>query len=242
MRKRHYKIGERVILKNKRERLGARVTGIDRCKRRIITDLGERKLVNVRDLTYPRNETFLMLETRLDRSLRSDRGQGGFIYELVTTYGIRLLYERVHNRESLAHFLAAEGRNPSVRLIHFSGHGHGKAGTISLTFEDLVLEDSLDLFMGLKGKLILFSSCEIGRLEKTMSRIVKEAQLAGIIAYRAEVTDTFANLAETMIYHRLILSSDSPRKIVKDVNSALKALGAKCVDKTLRGPALACFS
>ena len=101
---------------------------------------------------------------------------------------------------------------------------------------------TLVLLFSFKGKVILFSSCEIGRLEKTMRRIVKEAQLAGIIAYRAEVTDTFANLAETMIYHRLILSSDSPRKIVKDVNSALKTLGVKCVDKTLRGPALACFS
>ena len=237
---RAFEIGERVILRSRRKSVGARVTRVERWKRRVITDLGERKIVSARALWYP-NETFLMLEARLDRSLRSGRGQGAFIKELVGAYGAKLLYERVHTREDLRIFLQTEGRRPSVRLIHFTGHGHGENGTISLTFEDVKLDDAVPLFKGLKGKVVLFSSCEIGSLGQVMRKLVREAELAGIIAYRTEVHDTYANLADAMIYDRLLLSSDSPRKIVTEVNRALHVLGKTDINPAWRGPVLTCY-
>lgn len=224
-----FKNGERVILRSskRRRRMGARVVGIERGKRRIITDLGERKTVPIRALDYPQHETILMLEARLDRNLNSKREQGRYIKALLEQYGAKLLYERVHTIEGLQFFLRSEGRKSNVRLIHFTGHGHGREGTLSLTLEDIKLAESSELFKGLKGKILLFSSCEIGRRAKILRNIVRENGLAGIITYRAEVEDTYANLAESMVYDRLLLSSDPPERIVKHVNAALKALGAK---------------
>lgn len=240
MRTKAYNIGERVVMRQRRKWVGARVTQVERWHRRIVTDLGERKVVSARALWYP-TESFLMLETRLDRNLRSTRGQGNFIREHLAAYGARLLYERVHSKEDLRRFLRTEGRRGSVRMIHFTGHGHGQEGTISLTFEDLKLTDNLDLFRGLKGKVVLFSSCEIGRLSKVMKALVRAGQLAGVIGYRAEVNDTYANLADAMIYDRLLLSSDPPRKIVREVNAALRALHKNDHDPRHRGPVLACY-
>lgn len=237
---RHFDVGERVVLRLKRKTIGARVTQVVRRKRRVITDLGERKIVSTRSLWYP-NERFLMLETRLDRSLRSSRGQGAFIKELLSAYGAKLLYERVHTKEGLRSFLQKEGRQANVRMIHFAGHGHGRKGTISLTFEEVRLLELEPLFRGLNGKVVLFSSCEIGRCRKQMERLVKTNQLAGIIAYRTEVEDSFANMADAMVYDRLILSSDPPRKIVRQVNAALKALSMKPGFANSRGPALKCY-
>ncbi|MCW8131648.1 MAG: hypothetical protein KIS92_14980 [Planctomycetota bacterium] len=235
-----FEIGERVVLRQKRRWVGARVTQVDRWRRRVITDMGERKIVSARALWYP-TESFLMLETRLDRKLSSMRNQGNFIREHLAAYGARLLYERVHSKEDLRRFLQTEGRRSSVRMIHFTGHGHGKAGTISLTFEEVKLAENLDLFKGLKGKVILFSSCEIGNLREVMRTLVRKAQLAGVIAYRTEVNDTYANLADAMIYDRLLLSSDPPRKIVQRVNKALRALDKSDYQSKWRGPVLTCY-
>ncbi|GMV80776.1 MAG: hypothetical protein AMXMBFR7_19600 [Planctomycetota bacterium] len=241
MRTRTFQIGERVILRRRRKRVGARVTQVDRWMRRVVTDLGERRLVHARTLGYPDNEIFLMLEARLDRSLRSSRGQGPFIQELLAGYDARLLYERVHTREDLRRFLRHEGRLPNVRMIHFCGHGH-REGTFSLTFEDIRLEENFDLFEGLAGKVVLFSSCEIGSLSETLQRLVDATGLAAVIAYRTEVQDTYANLADAMIYDRLLTSGATPRQIVKHVNAALKSLGARPLRRSrVREPVLRCF-
>ncbi len=238
---RQFDVGERVVLRLRRKSIGARVTQVKRQKRRIVTDLGERKVVSTRSLWYP-NDKFLMLESRLDRSLRSSRGQGSYIKELLSAYGSTLLYERVHTKEDLRRFLQREGRQPNVRMIHFAGHGHGEQATISLTFEDVPLLDLEPLFKGLKGKVVLFSSCEIGSRKKIMSRLVERCELAGIVAYATEVEDSFSNLAEGMIYDRLILSADPLRKIVRQVNAALKALKIHpCGRSSNRGEVLKCF-
>ncbi|MCZ7645459.1 MAG: hypothetical protein M5U26_09275 [Planctomycetota bacterium] len=241
MRSRDFQIGERVILRRKRERVGARVTKVERCLRRIVTDMGERRIVHARQLNYPTRETFLMLESRLDRSLYSSRGQGEFIRELLHGYGARLLYERVHSKDDLRRFLRAEGRRPTVRMVHFCGHGH-REGTFSLTFDEVDLTQDVELFRGMRGKILLFSSCEIGSLGETLQALVREVELAGIIAYRTEVEDTFANLADAMIYDRLLSTGASPRQAVRQVNAALKALGARPLQSgNQRGNILCCY-
>jgi hypothetical protein len=160
-------------------------------------------------------------------------------------YSVEAVHEKVHTVEDMRRFLQREGKNVATRIIHVMGHGQDDPGagsaTFSLTFEDLHLVDQVEVFRGLEGKIIIFSCCEVGADQKAMKKVKEASGAAGVIGYRVAVHDWYTNLAEVMLYDRLINSSCSPQSAVRLVNGALKALGTQVHDRIVRKPVLVCY-
>jgi hypothetical protein len=154
--------------------------------------------------------------------------------------GVEVLYERVHTVEDFRRFLHREGRKPSTRFIHYGGHGQcpeKKKAVLRLTFEDLNLQEDIDVFAGLTGKVLIFSCCEVGANVRIMEQLKEVSGAAAVIAYRSEVMDTYTNLAEAMLYDRLFAGL-RPNAAVNAVTDALRALGVR--SDGARKPVLVC--
>ena len=209
----------RVIFEHKGAKHRGKVTGVKSHARRIVTDSGKRMEIPVRRLKHSPDRA-LILETRLDRSLKSKRTYGPMLTQWLSAYGVEALYERVHTVEALRQFLRREGRNIATRFVHISGHGSDEPGigtaSLHLTFESLDLGKQADVFAGLDEKVIIFSCCEIGADRRVMETIKEASAAAGVIGYRVDVDDHYANLAEVMLFDRLINDPGmSPAKAVE---------------------------
>lgn len=235
--------GSRVILTVDGRKHRGRVTRELSGKRGVVTDSGKRVTVSVKKLRRSPDRV-LLLETRLDRNLKSDRSYGPMMKQWLSAYEIDVLYERVHTVESLRRFLQREGARVETRFIHIMGHGTDEPGegtaTLNLTFENLDLVKRADVFEGLKGKVIIFSCCEIGGDRSAMEAIKKASSAKAIIAYRKWVYDSQTNLCEVLLYDRLIDSTMSPKQIVDSVGQALKDLGIRVGPKGTRKNVLVC--
>jgi hypothetical protein len=177
-----------------------------------------------RHLTRGRDDV-LILETRLDAALNSHRHQGTFLREFLKTYGVSVLYERVHTKRDLEYFLTRARRTPNIPYIHFIAHGSVKERSkLSLTFEDLDLRREAGIFKGLGGKILIFSSCDIGADRVAMERILEFSRARAIIGYTKEIDDAYSYLAESLMYGLIFDSQLSPREIVKRVRIALRQI------------------
>jgi hypothetical protein len=233
----------RVLFDWEGQRHRGRITEVLNQRRRVVTDSGKRLLVPVRRLRLSPDRV-LILETRLDRTLRSTRSYGPMLQQWLSAYRAQTLYERVHTVEAMRKFLRQEGRNVATRFIHIQGHGtdntrKGKA-TLHLTFERLSLLKHPEVFAGLAGKILIFSCCEVGGNRRAMEAVKDASGAAAVIGYRVEVDDVYTNLSEVLLYDRLISTNTSPRKAVELANAALALMGTKVEDTITRKPVLVC--
>lgn len=238
-----FQIDQRVIFALNGERHRGRITGVEPKVRRVVTDSGKRFVVPVRKLKMSPDRA-LILETRLDRSLRSSRIYGPMMQQWLWAFGIEALYERVHTIEDIRRFLKQEGRNVATRYVHVMGHGTDQRGagraTLHLTFEPLPLGDNAEIFEGLDGKVLLFSCCEIGANRRVLERIKRASGASAVIAYRVAVNDWYTNIAEALLYERLVNSSMTPQHAVRLVGEALQCLGTRVDTVVTRAPVLVC--
>lgn len=237
-----FDVSERVLFTHNGVRYRGRVTKVQPKARRVVTDSGKRLLVPVRKLK-PSPDRALILETRLDRNLRSGRVYGPMMQQWLSAYGVDTLYEHVHTIEDMRRFLCQEGKNVATRFIHIMGHGTdagGSSATLHLTFEDLDLVERADVFEKLEGKVLIFSCCELGANLPVLQLVKDVSGAAGVIAYRKEVQDWYTNLAEVLLYQCLINSAASPQNAVKLVVEALELTGTRILGVITRRPVLVC--
>src|SRR2546425_1102584 len=91
-------IDDRVVVRlSDGRRVGGWITGRQGAAYRVVTDAYRRLRVSRRRLTRGR-ENVLLLESRLDRTLRSYRHQGTFLRELLKPFDTEVLYEKVHTK------------------------------------------------------------------------------------------------------------------------------------------------
>ncbi len=217
--------GDRVIVKWHGRRLGARISRVEsRWRYRVVTDQNRRLEVSRGHVTRGRDDV-LILETRLDPGLHSARHSGTFLREFLLSYGVLALYERVHTKRDLEHFLTRARRNPNIPYVHFVAHGSVKGRSrLRLTFEDVDLRREAGIFKGLDGKLLIFSSCDIGGDRGAMERILEFSRARAIIGYTKEIDDAYSYLAESLMYGLIFDSQLSPLEIVKRVRAALRQI------------------
>lgn len=231
MRIRKYVKGERVRFRHGGEFITGRITEVLPKVRRIVTDRGSRTLIPVRSLR-PARDSVLILEARLDRSLRSKRSPGNTLARMLRTYGTRVFYERVHSREDFARFLHEESKkSPDLRFIHLMAHGTAspriKHARLKLTFEEIDLWEDADFFAGLDGRILFFSSCEVGSNEKVLMHLLDSSRAQAIYAYTKKVEDPYTNLVELLVYDRLFNTTLAPETIAERVYAAVDSLGIR---------------
>jgi hypothetical protein len=238
-----YSVNDRVIFTRDGTRQRGRVTKVLPHARRVVTDSGRRLEVSVRRLQRSPDRA-LILETRLDRSLKSPREYAHMMERWLSAYGIDAVHEKVHTVEDMRHFLRREGQNVATRFVHIIGHGTDDPGArtakLSLTFEDLDLAEQADVFAGLEGKILIFSCCEIGADHRALETVRNVSGAAAVIAYRVTVDDWYTNLAEALLYQLFIKTGLSPHSVVEKVCGLLDEMGARVSDLITRKPVLVC--
>lgn len=224
---------QRVIFKHDGKEYTGRVTARLHRSRRVVSDTGLRAVVPLRDLKRAPDRV-LLLESRLDRQLRSRRIYGPMMKQWLEAYdGVEVLYEKVHTCEDFRLFLRQEGRKPGTRFIHYLGHGENfgaREACLKLTFENLDLMQEADIFTGLEGKVILFSCCEIGVNTRALQHIRDVSRASAVIAYRTDVVDAYTNLTEALLYDRMI-AGVNPHRAVEQVSKALYDLGLRAANE-----------
>ena len=238
-----FDVKERVIFTREGAWHRGRVTGVLPQARRVVTDSGRHLEVPVRRLR-PSPDRALILETRLDRSLRSSREYAPMMQRWLDAYGIEALHEKVHTVEDLRHFLHREGKNAVTRFVHIIGHGTDEPGSrtakLHLTFEKLDLAKQADVFVGLVGKILIFSCCEVGADRRALETVQEASGAAAVIAYRVTVDDWYTNLAEALLYQFFVNTALSPGRVVEKVVRLLDEMGARVSGQITRKPVLVC--
>jgi len=229
---RKYQKGERVQFYRDGKWIKGKVTAVIGPSRRILTDHGQTGKVAVSRLAKAK-DSVLLLETRLEYSLnKPDRQYADMFDRALRANLVDIRHERVHTRTDLRHFLQEQTKSKDIRFIHIIGHGKEAddkgAARLCLTFEDVDLRKNANLFRGLAGRIIIFSSCEIGRDRRALLGILEKSGAQCIYAYNQEVDDWYSIIVELLLYDRLINQPDwPPERVGREVQRALNQLGVR---------------
>jgi hypothetical protein len=229
---RKFQKGERVQFYRDGKWIKGKVTAVVGPSRRILTDHGHAEKVAVARLTKAKDSAML-LETRLESSLtKPDRQYAEMFARALRANLVEIRHERVHTRNDLRNFLQEGARVKDIRFIHIIGHGKDAddkgAARLCLTFEDVDLRKNANLFRGLSGRILIFSSCEIGRDRPTLLGLLAKSGAQCIYAYNQEVDDWYSIIVELLLYDRLINQPDwPPERVGREVQKALNQLGVK---------------
>lgn len=158
-----------------------------------------------------------VFDTRLDRSLASQRQAGRFWSEYAGCAGWSCGGERVHSLADLRYFL---GRTIPGDVLVFSGHGHDRRGFRLSNGDLLDGRQDLELAPANHDKVILFSSCLLGRREKLARRLLEALKARALIGYSTDVFDEIAFVAEPLLL-QLLAAGRSPRVATETVAAAL---------------------
>jgi len=237
---RKFQKGERVQFYREGKWIKGKVTALLGPSRRILTDHGLPEKVAVNRLAQAK-DSVLLLETRLESSLtKPDRQYAEMFSRALRANLVQIRHERVHTRTDLRHFLQEQTKEKAIRFIHIIGHGKDAddkgAARLCLTFEDVDLRKNANLFRGLEGRIIIFSSCEIGRDREALLGILKKSGAQCIYAYNQEVDDWYSIIVELLLYDRLINQPDwPPERVGREVQKALNQLGVIPEERRLGG-------
>jgi hypothetical protein len=229
---RKFQKGERVQFYRDGKWIKGKVTAVVGPSRRLLTDAGHSEKVAVARLTKAK-DSVLLLETRLESSLtKPDRQYAELFSRALRANLVEIRHERVHTKNDLRHFLQEANRAKDIRFIHIIGHGREadekSAARLCLTFEDVDLRKNANLFRGLPGRILIFSSCEIGRDRDALLGILQKSGAQCIYAYNQEVDDWYSIIVELLLYDRLINQPDwPPERVGREVQKALNQLGLK---------------
>ncbi len=237
-------VSSRVIFEFEGVRHRGRVTQVLRGSRRIVTDSGRRVQVPVRRLKASPDRV-LVLEARLDRSLRSRRQYASMLLQWLAAYGVEVLHERVHTVEDLRRFVRREGKRVDTRFVHVISHGaprqRGEGAKLHLTFESLDLAKEADVFQGLRGKILVFSCCSVGSDHRAMEAVKEASEAAAVISYRVPVEDSYTNLHEVLLYHRILTTTRNPLSAARDVADLLYGFDVRPREARIRTSAMVAY-
>ncbi len=239
-----FDVGDRVLWRDDGGRHRGRVTEVMRGSCRVVSDNNRREVVSTRRL-MPSPNRVLILEGRLDRSLsKAERIYGEMWQRWLEAYDAEVLYERVHSKVDLRRFLRREGRDARTRIVHIISHGkaedRGRRIVLRLTHETVDLAADKEIFQGLRGKILLFSSCDVGANESLLRGLKAESGAGAIIAYRKGVFDASSNVAEVLMYQCFLETNWSPKTVVAKVEQVLRDLEIRLTDEPSRRSVLVC--
>ena len=173
----------------------------------------------------------LILESRLDHSLRSTRGCGDlYATYLQQAHNIRPLYDRISTSSDLNAVTAAHAS--TCRIVLIACHGKAdKAGTrlelsrdeVHLRRQGRIVADQPWL-QSLAGKIVILSCCEVGSDTEALSEISRRNRLEMLVAYADAVYDRFAILGDLMVLDRVIADGRNPQQLVAHARDTAKIL------------------
>ncbi|MDO8749722.1 MAG: hypothetical protein Q7K03_01050 [Dehalococcoidia bacterium] len=189
-----------------------------------------------------RNVNILVLESQLDKDLRSSRSQKEFMRLLGQTFsGLSVFHREIHSFADLEHFIG-EARKYKCDLIHYIGHGDidQDGAFLRLTNDDTIKLSTaqpkmgLRVFHDLRDVVLLFSCCGVGDDEKSLLKLKQVSGARAIFAYRTKtVYDYQAFLTDSMLYQllygplpdsRLQGKLATPEAICERVNNCIEQL------------------
>ncbi len=160
-------------------------------------------------------EKILLLESPLDqnRDPTQRRGQGQAMSEVMKAWGCSDLFEYeggVINAEALIDHLKRVSKK--VGLVHLVGHGESRGRPRFLLVPsasrypqwlDLSRQGDRRILRPLKGRVLMFSCCDLGKetCASSMKRLLSEAGLKALIAYRKAITDDQATFVDSLFYY-----------------------------------------
>jgi hypothetical protein len=170
----------------------------------------------------PALDQILILESRLDSSLRSGR-QCGDLYAsyLQRAHHIRPLYDRINTSADLNAVIGSHASN--ARIVVVSAHGIAdKRGTrLELSRDDVYLRRDGRIvadqpwLQALSGKIVILSCCEIGSDGEALAEVAKRNRIEVLVAYADTVFDRFSIVAETSLLDRFITMPQHPQQLIR---------------------------
>jgi hypothetical protein len=158
-----------------------------------------------------------VFDTRLDKSLFSERQAARFWSEYCASAGWNCASERVHSSADLRYFL---GRTIPQDVLIFSGHGHDVRGFRLSNGEKLDGSQDLKVAPANHDKVVFFSSCLIGRSEKICRALLDAFHARALIGYTSDVYDEMTYIAEPLLL-QLLASGKAPMAATQRVVEAL---------------------
>lgn len=139
-----------------------------------------------------------VFDTVLDSAKRKDtvsRNSSDFWRPMCKSAGWACSYERVHSLVDLEYFFS---KKIEENVIIFSGHG--EVDGFHLSNGDVFTPQSLSAFPDKnKGKIVIFSSCYIGKNEELSLGFKNYFDAAKVFAYRELMYDRFCFLNESIL-------------------------------------------
>lgn len=139
-----------------------------------------------------------VFDTVLDSAKRKDtvsRNSSDFWLPMCKSAGWACSYERVHSLADLEFFFS---KKIEENVIIFSGHG--ETDGFHLSNGDVFTPDALSVFPDKnRGKIVIFSSCYIGKNEELSNDFKKYFGALRLFAYREIMFDRFCFLNESIL-------------------------------------------
>jgi hypothetical protein len=158
-----------------------------------------------------------VFDTRLDKSLFSERQAARFWQEYCASAGWNCATERFHSVADLRYFL---GRTIPQDVLVFSGHGHDVRGFRLSNGEKLDGSQDLKVAPANHDKVVLFSSCLLGRNEKICRKLLEAFHARALISYTSDVYDEMTYIAEPLLL-QMLAAGRSPQSATEQVAEAL---------------------
>lgn len=193
-----------------------------------------------------------VFDTRLDSNHRSRRHSATYWKEFCNSGSWRVATERVHSLKDLCYFLRRPINEP---VLLFNGHGREDRGwklTNGECFAPHAIEGGccprggrhtfceplLELHPRNRGKIILFSSCDIGKRRQLCEQIRRCLAAKAVIAYAAETTDQLSFVVESCLLYLLEQRHDPAeavrltcrmfRPLIPDIKPEARSFPLRC--------------
>lgn len=226
-------------------RTGARVRWMDGDKQLTGTVLGPARsklMVGVRVdaggmITVAKNrlrpavDQVLIVESRLDSSLRSGR-QCGDLYAsyLHRAHQIRPLYDRINTYADLNAVVGTHAHNARIVIVSAHGTANKRGTRLELSREDVYLRRDGRVvadqpwLQALSGKIVILSACELAADGAALAEIAKRNSIELLVAYADMVYDHYSHAAEFLLLDRLIEERHCPQQFLSRARSIAEFL------------------
>jgi hypothetical protein len=181
-------------------------------------------------------DAVLLLESRLDASLRSTRACGPLYSTwLQQAHNIRPMYERIHTSLDLNDLVVTYA--PSARVVLVACHGKAdRLGTrLQLSREEVHLRRRGRIvadqpwLQSLAGKVVILSCCEVGSDREALDEIARRNRIPLLVAYAEPVYDRFAILGDLMTMDH-VLAGTNPQQLVTRTRALAEMLHRQGAD------------